>query len=208
MLDGTEPEPLPEPSDDQVERVAGLIDGLLANDQSKAAVAEFYDPTTMFAGDTFLALAPNDPYAIGIADLYAVTLLEVSPGAPAARELLPGGRRASLAASLLARMPLGTPLWDATDRDLAWTGELWTLLTSVRNVGSTIAGKILARKRPELVPVVDSVVANHLSCQSGTYWTTFRRVLQNQARRTQIAEPAPHVPVLRALDSLLWMSWR
>jgi hypothetical protein len=75
-------------------------------------------------------------------------------------------------------------------------------------VDSTIAGKILARKRPELIPIVDSVVAGRLACMAGAYWTTFRRVLQIPALRVSIAALKPDQPVLRILDTVMWMRWR
>jgi hypothetical protein len=78
----------------------------------------------------------------------------------------------------------------------------------VDGVGSTIAGKVMARKRPELIPIVDDVVAGRLGCVNGTYWTTFRQVLQDHDRRVRIASLGSHVPVLRVLDTLMWMQWK
>lgn len=72
----------------------------------------------------------------------------------------------------------------------------------------TIAGKLLARKRPELIPIVDGVITGRLGCVSGTYWTTFRQVLRDDSRRERIASLAPDVPVLRVLDTLMWMHWK
>ncbi|WP_435090676.1 DUF6308 family protein [Micromonospora aurantiaca (nom. illeg.)] len=208
MLDDGVPEPLAEPPPNQVEHVAALIDALLSDERSPSAVTKFYDPTTTYAGDTFLGLAPNEPYAIGTADLLAVTLLDVNPGVAAARALLPGGKLANQTSALLARIPLGVAVWEATDDDLAWSGSLWSLLRNVDGVGRTIAGKLMARKRPELIPIVDDVVHGRLGCLTGTYWTTFRRVLQDPSRRARIASLAPHVPALRVLDTLMWMHWR
>ena len=197
-----------EGSSEQVERVAAAIDDLLADPRTAAAVQRFYDPATQFAGNTFLSLAPNDPQAIGPADLLAVSLLTVAPGAVAVRTLLPGGSLADQVSELLATIPTCTPLWDATDLDLTRASTLWTLLNTTVGVKSTIAGKIMARKRPGLIPIIDSVVANGLACTPGTYWTTFRRVLQSPALRMRVAALKPDQPVLRVLDTVMWMHWR
>ncbi|MEU7873800.1 DUF6308 family protein [Dactylosporangium sp. NPDC049140] len=117
-----------EGSVEQVERVAAVVDALLADPRTPAAVQTFYDPVTQFAGDTFLSLAPNDPQTISPADLLAVSLLTVSPGAVAVRALLPGGRIADQVSELLATIPADVPLWDASDLDLARADTLWNLL--------------------------------------------------------------------------------
>ncbi|MFI5912047.1 DUF6308 family protein [Dactylosporangium sp. NPDC051541] len=209
MLEDREPRPmLTEGSIEQVERVAAVIDALLADQRTPAAVRMFYDPATQFAGDTFLSLAPNNPQSISPADLLAVTLLTVAPGAVAVRALLPGGQIADQVSELLTMIPADVPLWDATDLDLVRADILWNLLKTTAGVGPTIAGKVLARKRPELIPIVDRVVADRLECAAGTYWTTFRRVLQHPGRRALIAALRPDQPILRILDTTMWMHWR
>jgi hypothetical protein len=92
-------------------------------------------------------------------DLIAIKFLSVDAPKAAARDLL--RERAQHFAALL--IDLGG------DRDLAletssvqrpWPG--WTLLDELKEipgVGTTIATKLLARKRPKLVPIWDSVVA-------------------------------------------------
>jgi hypothetical protein len=92
-------------------------------------------------------------------DLIAIKFLSVDAPKAAARDLL--RERAQHFAALL--IDLGR------DRDLAletssvgrpWPG--WTLLDELKEipgVGTTIATKLLARKRPKLVPIWDSVVA-------------------------------------------------
>ncbi|MFD0743494.1 DUF6308 family protein [Phytohabitans flavus] len=208
MLESGQPTRLPEPSDDQVERVARKIDILLTDERTPVAVERYYDDASGYTGDIFLGLHPNEPYSIGTADLLAVALLDANPGPKAVRRLLPGGLLANHTSALLARIPLGVALWDATDDDLAWANELWSLVQTVDGVGTTIAGKIMARKRPELIPIVDGVVADQLRCERGTYWTTLRRILQDQELRARIASLQPHTPILRVLDTLMWMHWK
>jgi len=204
------PRAVPDPPPGQCDRVGAMIDELLDDPRSPALVAEYYDPAKNFVGMTFLDLAPNDPFAFGPSDLYAVTLLLPKRylGVSIARRLLPGGDLAVHASALLARIPVGVPIWDATERDLEWAYELWLLLCSIDRVGSTAAGKLLARKRPECIPIIDRVLRTRLACEQDTYWKTFRCILQDPARRAKISALAPHIPELRVLDTLMWMHWR
>jgi hypothetical protein len=209
LLDVEMSKSFPEPSPEQVDRVARLIDELLDDASSRAKIEEYYHPDGNFAGHTFLDLAPNQPYAIGVEDLLAVTTLAVNPGAPAARALLPGGNLVHRVSALLARIPLGVAIWEATDRHLCQSHLLWSLLVGhAPNVGATTAGKILARKRPELIPIVDSVIKQKLQCAPNSYWMTFRLVLKDSERRSRISDLAPELPILRTLDTLMWMHWR
>jgi len=121
---------------------------------------------------------------------------------------LRGGRLASQVRQLLTRIPVGVPIWSSTERDLAWATSLWSLLTKhVPGIGPTKAGKILARKRPELIPIIDGVLSKQLNCRPNTYWTAFRDVLQDQALRNEIASLRPGAPVLRIADTMMWIHW-
>jgi hypothetical protein len=206
MVDG--PCPVAQPPDGQVQRVANLVDRLLANDWTPCLIEKFYDPSGRFAGDTFLALSPNEPFSIGVSDLLAVSLLDEPVGAVGVRQLLPNGRLSQTASMFLARIPLGVPLWESSDDTLGWANCLWKLLVDeATTVGHTKAGKLLARKRPELVPIVDSTVAENLDCAPGTYWTTFRAILRDRQRRDRLRALRPGYPLLRVLDTMLWMHY-
>jgi hypothetical protein len=76
-------------------------------------------------------------------------------------------------------------------------------------VGPTKAGKILARKRPLLVPIYDEVVATFLRPTPGQFWIELRAALQDEARRKQLNNLVDGnesgVGTLRALDVAIWM---
>jgi hypothetical protein len=89
------------------------------------------------------------------------------------------------------------------------------LLESQDGVGWVTAGKLLARKRPSLIPVYDDVVRCAFDWPK-EIWTalrdalrqdggSFRAVLEDLIKRAGI--PAETTP-LRALDVVLWMRHR
>ena len=67
-----------------------------------------------------------------------------------------------------------------------------------------IASKLLARKRPALIPIVDSVVSEVLCLPDGRAWTTLRAVLQDTDLRAVIdgLRPGPmhRMTTIRLLD--------
>lgn len=81
---------------------------------------------------------------------------------------------------LLAQLPTDLDLADATDEDLAVTDLLWAEVRR-KNLGQTRASKLLARKRPRLCPVIDSVVVAQLGHGVGRtdFFVSLRTVLQD-----------------------------
>ncbi|MGC4808803.1 DUF6308 family protein [Micromonospora sp. DT233] len=151
-------------------------------------------------------------------DLIAIELLSVRIPPQTALDLLQGepGRRLS---AQLAAIPCAVELGDekalpliAPDgpADLAWH-----LLRGLPGIEWVIAGKLLARKRPALVPVYDGVV----SCAFGTgtkFWQwlhdllgaddgVLRQRLDECHARADLPEP---VSRLRTLDVVFWMRHR
>ncbi len=81
--------------------------------------------------------------------------------------------------------------------------------------GQPRPGKLLARKRPRLIPVQDSVTEAVLGVSSN-YWSLLNAALRADDRALhrrlvdlhQRAELPDAVSVLRVFDVLAWMSWR
>jgi hypothetical protein len=92
---------------------------------------------------------------------------------------------------------------------LGWAETLWKLLRAdeALGVGTPEAGELLARKRPELIPVIDKVIAKKLKCASMTYWTTFREVLVCEDRRRRVSALRPGTSLLSVLNAVMWMHW-
>ena len=151
-------------------------------------------------------------------DILSIEMLSVQLPRMVALDLLEGvlGEEA---AQLLERIPTSVPLWDNDAAELIRNDGpadcLWRLLESQDGIGWVTAGKLLARKRPSLIPVYDDVVR----CAFGRpkeIWKAlhyalrqddgrFIGVLQNLTKRAGI--PA-EITLLRALDVTLWMRHR
>lgn len=149
-------------------------------------------------------------------DLVAVQMLSVNVPAEAAIGLLDGslGRRLS---DLLSRIPAGVELGTDGARKHVAEGSAaalaWTLLKEQPGVGYVKAGKIMARKRPHLVPVYDRVVR----CLFGRprhVWPALHDLLASHhgelrhelaGARERAGLPST-ISLIRTLDVVLWMS--
>ncbi|MDV8078025.1 DUF6308 family protein [Rhodococcus sp. IEGM 1370] len=145
-------------------------------------------------------------------DLVAITFLSVNVTASAARELLV--TRAARFAELLDAV--------GPDRDLADEAEpldsntpillLEDELRSVGDIGRTIATKLMARKRPRLVPIYDTVVGRVLNTNT-VHRDPIREALRANGgaldeRLRSIRSKAglpDEISALRVLDVIAWM---
>lgn len=172
-------------------------------------VAAYFDPAAPFAGQTFDTLGRNDPYSVTADDLLACTLLNVSYPALAVRRIL--GDDQEHLAKLLAAVPADVDLWMAGDHDLAAAELAWEFLRhSYRGVDVVMAGKLLARKRPRLVPIVDKMISAALQFPPGRFWVTLAACLKDDSLRGAIdalrpPDNAAPVSTLRLLDVAVWM---
>ena len=144
-------------------------------------------------------------------DLVAVSFLSVFVPPMAARELLLTA--ADRFADLLAAIGPDRDLVEEVD-PVGPEWPAWRLYRAVRElggVGPTIASKLLARKRPRLLPIYDSVVGQVTG--SSEQWEPLRQLLRADGGtlhqhlvglRHQAGVPA-HVSPLRIYDVLTWM---
>ncbi len=170
-------------------------------------LAAYYDPAGGFAGATFDTLGANPRNEITRDDLLAVAVLEVRWRPAAVRRLL--GADSRKATDLLVGISSLTDLWLASDQRLAAIGPLWALLTSPRDgIGETTASKLLARKRPRLVPVTDRIIVSAVGVR-GQARQALRYCLQDGSfrRAVEVLRPrgAGGASVLRLLGVALWM---
>ncbi|MGF9757632.1 DUF6308 family protein [Microvirga sp. 0TCS3.31] len=185
-----------------------------------AALVNYYgevpaEPSSRYTGarfDTWDSTGTRlaDQHKFTADDLVAVTFLSVNVPAAAAVRLL--DVEAAKFSELLEAL--------GEDRDLAderepwaddWAGwVLWTKLMELPDVGATTASKLLARKRPRLRPIYDTVVAEVIGSQN--VWEPLRALLVSQPELHDRLEglheranlPA-EVSALRVFDVVTWM---
>jgi hypothetical protein len=198
-----------------VTTTSDLIAGVLGT-HSGELVDAYFDPKSRFAGSTFDALPPVEPGKLTPSDLLATGLLDVPFGPRAVRVLLEDERNAL--EDQLARIPHDVDLWEATDEQLTPAYEMWRALKASlkgMGVGPTRRSKLMARKRPRLIPVVDSTIRKSLGIgPDDDSWLLLRQALRNDGgvlvRHIEELRPAhvqrQDVSTLRILDAALWMN--
>ncbi|NCD18860.1 MAG: hypothetical protein EOL89_02585 [Actinobacteria bacterium] len=93
----------------------------------------------------------------------------------------------------------------------AW--KLWRALRDLPDIGPTHASKLMARKRPRLIPIYDDVVNEYVLASTGRQWVVLHAALNAEKRALhhrllQVREMAglsPAVSPLRVFDVLAWM---
>ncbi|MDX2850926.1 DUF6308 family protein [Streptomyces sp. PA03-3a] len=150
-------------------------------------------------------------------DVLAVSTLSVTLPARAALRLVEPSAEERYG-DLLEQLPTTIELVDAKPDIIAKDGpawQLWEQLREIDDIGPVGAGKLLARKRPRLLPVYDSVIkrvflrpGNDLS-----FWTDVRAALRADDRKLvrhletvrDLAGIGDDITVLRVLDTMAWM---
>lgn len=188
--------------------VGTAIDGVVTDPIVPALVAAYYDDPNGFAGTTFdLWKHDEDPDHFTPTDFWCVSLLNVTVGPSAGRELL--GTARDEVSDLLTRLDTTATLWEADETTLGTMSVLWHRLRQLEGVDWVTANKLCARKRPDLFPIVDSVVKEHLGILGDDAWTPLGEALRDEDRRGCILrlqpKGVPTLSVLRLLDVATWM---
>lgn len=160
--------------------------------------------------------APGTCGRVTAEDLVAVQALSVQVPIRVAAQLLHGSLGHDLAA-LLSAIPtdvaLGTPAAAGLVSSESPASLAWALLEGQPQVGWVTAGKLLARKRPKLLPVYDDVVRCALGAPPSFWQSLHGFLLQHsatvEARLSDLRKEAD-VPAtvsdLRMLDVIVWMA--
>ena len=203
------------------ERLAQLLEPS-GHDEAVGLVRGYYRPISKggrFEGrgfDVFEGgvLSDNDPNHLTPEDLIAVQLLHVpmSPGVITAL-LSTDARKIE---SVLGRIGLDVVFEDPRAVELFGdhgpVEEAYHELRSIKGVGETTATKILARKRPHLVPIIDRAVRKSLGRKRGHIWQPLQVWIQdsNHARPAELerirsdARLSNCPSILRIFDVLAW----
>lgn len=171
------------------------------------------DGSPRFTGSMFDRLGPGVPDHVDRVtadDLVAVTMLSVVvPPRPTIAIL---GRRSAEITRALADIPADVDLHEC-DVSLVSPGSpahrLWTLFESLDGVGWVTAGKLLARKRPRLIPVYDAVIREAVGAPKN-FWIWLHQALRDRQLVEQIDALRSEAEVedlspLRTLDVAIWM---
>ncbi|MEU8261584.1 DUF6308 family protein [Micromonospora sp. NPDC048999] len=150
--------------------------------------------------------------------LIAVELLSVRVTPRTALDLLQG-RRGRYIAAELGKIPTGIDLGTDAARPLIVedgpADRAWHLLRQATGIDCVIAGKLLARKRPKLIPVYDRVVSCALGTGTG-FWKWLHGKLRQDgdvlAQRLDALHAKGVLPEavsrLRVLDVVFWIRHR
>ncbi|WP_220794317.1 DUF6308 family protein [Nocardioides pelophilus] len=179
---------------------------------ARGLVAAYFKPSSGFAGALFDGLerggllTSNPPGRFTTDDISAASLLDVRFGPIPVRALL-GSPEITRA---LKAVPDNIPLWKMDDGVFRRANHLWNLVGGIVGVGPTRTSKLLARKRPALVPIEDSVIRDALLLHDET-WRPLAEALQDTRLRRQIVQLRPRnvskaISTLRLLDVAVWMS--
>ncbi|WP_431728470.1 DUF6308 family protein [Verrucosispora sp. TAA-831] len=193
--------------------------------RAKAAIDNlrtYFDETLPrpYSGRRFEALAggvdrPTTRNKITADDLVAVRMLSVTVPAEAAIGLLEGELGEQIS-GLLAQIPTDIELGTDRAKDLVADGQAadqaWHLLDDQTGIDYVIAGKIMARKRPHLIPVYDQVIGCLYGKPDKVWLRLHQRLAADRGElrdelallRARTGIPTT-ISLLRVLDVVLWM---
>jgi hypothetical protein len=154
--------------------------------------------------------AMGDPNRFVATDVLAVEALSVEVPPNSAAKLI--DTEAEDFNLLLRRIPADEDMWEVLRyhvQDSGPAAQLHARLKELDGIGSVTAGKLLASKRPRLIPVVDSEVSKVLKPPGGRFWLPMYNQLLDDRRRerinTVVSFPLGDVSLLRRIDVALWM---
>lgn len=192
-------------------------------DAAVALLNRYYKPLAQngkYAGGRWDTFDPSGTRATSQSvftadDLLACSLLSAPIPPDAVCQLLEGESAARFNA-LLRAIPTGSDFVDVDPGGPAFVPvyALYWALRELKGVGETRATKLLARKRPFLVPIIDGVVRVTAFPGMDRQWRPLylalnadNRTLERRLSQLHSAAYLPDaVPTLRVFDVVTWMS--
>lgn len=175
-------------------------------------------PPGAFTGSQFERLGgggdrPSVAFEYTAEDLIAVTMLAVEIRRVVALHILVTDR--NHLSELLRQIPTDLDLVDVDPAVVTPDWPAWRLyesLLAVHHLGRTTVTKLIARKRPRLIPIYDTEINRSLGLNKGAHWVPLAAELQANDRRLHdrlvelhaSAGLGPEVSPLRVLDVLAW----
>lgn len=183
------------------------IDELLANNELSAQVADYFDLDANYAAATF-EFGENPHFDLVSDDFLAVSFLDVPIRASAYRRIQALKPRL---VGLLEEIDPELEIWHMKHEDHTYlaASKMWTVLLSIPSLGPTRVSKLMARKRPKLIPIWDSRVHDFFQRPYWT-WTPLSLALADVERQKKLAvvrtecNAPPTTSLLRILDVTIW----
>ena len=191
-------------------------------DRRAEAVRSLCEYMDSYTGRFFEQFAgQSDPNRFEPSDLVAVSCLAVNVPPAASAWLLLGEGRQQTGDLLKSIGQHGSTLQEEELAGNPSALELWRLLLLHRDVGPTTASKLMAAKRPHLVPIYDSYVAAALLPEAigprWEWWAPWQALLRGpeaddlcaaveDVRRAAADGGAPveQLSILRIIDIVIW----
>jgi hypothetical protein len=210
-------------SEENVGRAAKILQRYYLGKDEKTGLLSTGSSSDGWAGggDT-----PEDRDRITDSDFVAVSMLSVKVPAKAAVGLADPTVAARIT-ELLAKIPTDTKMSDLTTEEAQATlgknspsCDLWQILRADGarrwDVGPTIASKIMARKRPNLIPIWDDIIGQVIGKRGPrNQWLNWHNLLQpgtplpDRLRRIhEQSEVAKGLSEFRIMDAILWRHGR
>lgn len=204
----------------------GILDAIHeVNEDAGIAYLREYYVTKKFTGSYFESLGARSGFDDSItgADLYALSTLDIKVPVRAGISILE--EESTTFNGPLKAIPKELTIGSLSESEFeqhlgaeSKALELWNRLR--RNgldedkwgVGPTTASKIMARKRPHLIPIEDSIVNQVIELGRGDswrlWWEAFQAegdYLEERATKLRAEIGRPELSTLRVFDVMLWM---
>jgi Family of unknown function (DUF6308) len=161
--------------------------------------------------DTARQLESADPHRFTAHDIAAVATLSVPLSGEAVAGLVDSDDQM---AALLESVPTDVDLADASDSELETVFAVQRELDNITGIGHVTRSKLLAHKRPRLVPIRDQYVLTALVGRDyGPFTEPLRDALIEDSsiherldavqRQARLSQP---LSILRSLDVVIWMA--
>lgn len=183
-----------------------IID-LLTHRLTRKLVNRYFNPQghETFSGNYFHTLGINHPEKFSTDDLLSLNLLDESVSTPQIRELT-SGQYDELLKQIDSKVDitqLDGDVYEHADR-------LYKALSEIYGFGPTRVSKLLARKRPDLLPIRDSIVNAKLQISGFSWWKSLASTMRQPSVRELLDELTPAsdedaASLLRVLDVAIWM---
>lgn len=193
------------------ERYGAAIDRLVDRGDTDQRVADYLDTSSQFAAYWFDEVGTNPRDKIANDDVLAVSFLDAPIRASAYRRIIASGEAIS---GYLTGISVDLDLWRLKEgsTDYAQAVALWCHLDAIPGMGPTRVSKLMARKRPRLIPILDERVKEFFGHETEHFWMPLAHALKDDDRRDRIEalrpEGAERLSLLRILDIAIWMSTR